>query len=149
MIYPWVMATLNTAISLSHLSPEERKEVEKELPRLLAHQGEFEQALPGLFAADEKYVEVVARWWGLVFVLSDQAAKDLSSGSGGAAAVVGAIAAACSAIPGVNMAVGVVAAIFALHSVVIGAMNRGKGVYITALWGGILVPALWIPTPRT
>jgi hypothetical protein len=127
------------------------------LPRLLEEAVEFEKALPGLVAgiaagagiAAENYVEVVPQWWGLVFVLSDQAAKDLSSGSGGVAAVAGAIAAACAAIPGINIAVGIVAAILGLHSVVIGAMNRGQGVYVTAIWTVILLPPLWIPTPRT
>jgi hypothetical protein len=139
------------SIDIAHVPAQLHAQMTSQMPRLLEENVEFDKALPGLLASveSEKYVEVVANWWGLVFVLSDQAAKDLSSGSGGLAAVVGAIAAACAAIPGVNIAVGVVAAVLGLHAVVIGAMNRGKGVYVTALWTVVLIPTLWIPTPRT
>jgi|JI10StandDraft_1071094.scaffolds.fasta_scaffold13978_7 hypothetical protein len=104
-----------------------------------------------LAAAAEAYVEVVPQWWGLVFVLSSQAAKDLAAGASAVAGVVAAISAACSAVPAAQAlaaAGGVISAIVGLYAVVIGVMDRGNGVYITALWPSILVPPSWIPTPR-
>lgn len=137
-------------VDLSHVPAPQHALMTSALPRLLEETVEFEKALPGLLAdvTASDYVEVHARWWGLVFVLSDQAAKDVSSGTGAIGAVAAAIAAICMTIPGVNILVGVIAAMLGLHAAVIGGMNRGKGVYITALWGAILVPALWVPTPR-
>lgn len=104
-----------------------------------------------LAAAAEPYVEAVPQWWGLVFVLSSQAAKDLATGASAVAGVVAAISAACSAIPAAQAlaaAGGVISAIVGLYAVVISAMDRGNGVYITALWPSILIPPSWIPTPR-
>ncbi len=101
--------------------------------------------------SEEPYVNVVAQWWGLVFVLSDRATTDLINGSTTVAALGGLIAAICAAIPGAQAAgagLGIITAILALYSGVYASMNRGNGIYITALWAVIGVPTLWIPTPR-
>lgn len=102
-------------------------------------------------SAEEPYVQVVAQWWGLVFVLSDKAASDLATGGAAVAGVAGLIAAICAAIPaavGAGLVVGVIAAILGLYSGIYASMNRGNGIYITALWGVVAVPSLWVPTPR-
>jgi len=141
-------------IDLSFVPEGERTKLEAALPRLLEEQTAFEKALEGLLpdvgplAAGVKDVEVVPQWWGLVFVLSDKAVRDLAAGESGVAAVAGLIAAACSLIPGINVATALIAAVLTLHATIIGAVNRGNGVYITALWTTIHLPALWIPTPR-
>lgn len=102
-------------------------------------------------SAEEPYVQVVAQWWGLVFVLSNKAAQDLATGGAAVAGVAGVIAAICAAIPGAQAAgavLGVITAILGLYTGIYASMNRGNGIYITALWGVVPVPSLWVPTPR-
>lgn len=99
-------------------------------------------------AESEPYVNVVAQWWGLVFVLSPQATTDLATGAAAAAAIAGGLAAICAANPAIALSAGVISAMFALYGLVYTAMNRGNGIYITALWPSIAIPAAWIPTPR-
>lgn len=102
----------------------------------------------GLDAAEDKYVEVVPQWWGLVFVLSTQAVKDLSGGTAGISAVAAAIAAVCTTIPPAAAIAGIVSAILGLLAAVLGLMDRGNGIYITALWPVVALPGYWVPTPR-
>lgn len=105
-----------------------------------------------LGSGTEPYVQVEAQWWGLVFILSDQAAKDLASGQAGLTTVLGAITGIISVLPPPANALaifpGVLTAILAAHAALVGLMNRGRGVYITALWPVIHSPIHWIPTPR-
>jgi hypothetical protein len=99
------------------------------------------------------YVTVSAQPWGVVMTLSDQAVKDLQSGQMGITAVMGAIAAVASAIPGGQIPaafIGAAAGVIGVHSAVIGLVNRGKGVYLTWLWTTVACAcsvALPIPTP--
>jgi hypothetical protein len=119
----------------------------------LAYLEELNEGLSALsFGASEPYVQVEAKWWGLVFILSNQAAKDLATGQGGITAVLGGLTAILGILPPPANALalfpGILAAILGLHAAAIGLMNRGNGVYITALWPLILDPLKWIPTPR-
>jgi hypothetical protein len=103
----------------------------------------------GLLESAGPYVEVAARWWGLVFVLSPQATKDLTTGQAGISGVVGAVAAALGAVnPVLAAATGVLAAILGLVALIVASLDRGNGIYITCPWPLILVPGAWIPTPR-
>ncbi|WP_339699096.1 hypothetical protein [uncultured Roseivirga sp.] len=131
--------------NLSHvfMPVEKTNEYLKELGERLAAE---------LGSGTEPYVQVEAQWWGLVFILSDQAAKDLASGQAGLTTVLGAITGVISVLPppANTLAIipGVLTAILAAHAALVGLMNRGNGVYITALWPVIHSPIHWIPTPR-
>lgn len=102
--------------------------------------------------SDEPYVLVEPQWWGLVFILSDQAAKDLSAGQGGLSAVVSSISALVAFLPpptnGLALVGGLISAILGVGAAAAAVMNQGKGIYITALWPVITNPLCWIPTPR-
>jgi hypothetical protein len=100
----------------------------------------------------EPYVQVEARWWGLVFVLSDAAAKDLATGQVGIAGITATITGILSMLPApansLALVPGVISVILTLQSTLVTLLNRGKGVYITALWPVIGSPLMWIPTTR-
>lgn len=102
-------------------------------------------------AAGEPYVQVEAKWWGLVWILSDQACKDLVAGGSAAAGVSAAIAAVLAATGGGAAAAllpGLIAAVLGIAAGIMTLINRGNGIYITALWTVIHLPAMWVPTTR-
>lgn len=142
------LSPLSIATTTTFTNPFHEK-FREQLPLLLQ---DLDSPGDGMAAAtegdSEPYVNVVAQWWGLVFVLSPQAATDLATGAAAAATIAGAIATLCAANPAITLGVGVIGAIFGLYGIVYSAMNRGNGIYITALWPSIAIPAAWIPTPR-
>ena len=133
---------------LSNLPEQELEDFKNFIPQYLEAQNQENFSSRSVSKASSSYVEAEAQWWGLVFTLSDQAAKDLSSGTTGIAAVSAAITTALAAVPGVNLAMGIITGIIGIHAAAIGLMNRGNGVYITAPWPYITLPLFWIPTPR-
>ncbi len=142
------MSPLTLSTPTEYTNPFHEK-FREQLPLLLK---DLDATADGLAVApmgdSEPYVNVVAQWWGLVFVLSPQATTDLATGAAAAATVAGAIAGLCAANPAIALGAGVISAMFALYGLVYTAMNRGNGIYITALWPSIAIPAAWIPTPR-
>lgn len=102
-------------------------------------------------ASGDPYVRVEAKWWGVVFIISDRAVQDIIAGGGALAGVLAAIAAVMAAIPAVQALAavpGLLAAIIGIAAGVLAIINRGNGIYLTALWPVVHLPASWIPTPR-
>jgi hypothetical protein len=144
------MATTTETMTLNIANPYHDKFVEQ-LPLLLKDLDLSAGPLTMGDSAEEPYVQVVAQWWGLVFVLSNKAAQDLAAGGTALAGVAGLIASICAAIPAAQaggLVLGVITAILGLYTGIYASMNRGNGIYITALWGVVAVPSLWVPTPR-
>jgi hypothetical protein len=143
--------TQTAEMTLSNLHNPFQEKFREQLPLLLKDLEPTGGLMAGggvASAAGEPYVDVVPQWWGLVFVLSNQAASDLATGATTVAAIAGLVAAICSANPAIAVGVAVAAAVIGLYSAVYGTMNRGNGIYITALWGVVALPPMWIPTPR-
>lgn len=142
------MSPLTLSTPNEYTNPFQEK-FREQLPFLLK---DLDATADGLAVApmgdSEPYVNVVAQWWGLVFVLSPQATNDLATGAAAASTIAGAIAALCAANPAISLGAGIISAIFGLSGLLFAAVNRGNGIYITALWPAIAVPAAWIPTPR-
>lgn len=139
------------AMTMSNLDNPFHDKFREQLPLLLKDlepAGGLAAPSGDLSAAGEPYVDVVPQWWGLVFVLSNQAVSDLVTGVATVAGIAGLISAICQINPAIGVPVGVVAAIIALYAGIYGTMNRGNGIYVTALWGVVLLPTMWIPTPR-
>ncbi|GAB5522502.1 MAG: hypothetical protein Roseis2KO_03740 [Roseivirga sp.] len=113
---------------------------------------ELNEELSGFASmSGEPYVQVEAKWWGVVFILSDKAVQDIIAGGGALAGVLAAIAAVMAAIPAVQTLAavpGLLAGIIAVAAGVLAIINRGNGIYITALWPVVHLPTSWIPTPR-
>jgi hypothetical protein len=144
--------TQTAEMTMMNLHNPYQEKFREQLPLLLkdleASPGGLMASSGDASAAGEPYVDVVPQWWGLVFVLSNQAAMDLATGTATVAAIGGLIAAICSVNPAIALGAAVAAAVIGLYSAVYGTMNRGNGIYITALWGVVAVPPMWIPTPR-
>lgn len=143
--------TQTAEMTLSNLHNPFQEQFREQLPLLLKDLEPSGGLMAGggvASAAGEPYVDVVPQWWGLVFVLSDQATTDLVTGVTTVGALAGLLAAICAANPAIAAGVGLIAAILGLGAAIYGAMNRGNGIYITALWGVVALPTMWIPTPR-
>ena len=100
-----------------------------------------------LAVASGQVITAEAFWWGYHFVIPEAAMKDFSS-VGNVVTAFMALGGSVIAASGGALAplVAIVAAYAAAELVLMQAIDKGKGVYLSATW---ISPALIIPTPIT